>query len=90
MPGETSLPLIFDLVTQKEYVVMGVLIYYSETVLKSLCSLNPYERWNIASKGISPINEKKLKYNPDYCMTLDDYLLVIEKAGWFKLKKNTP
>ena len=73
------LPIINDMVTDQEFVSMGILVHYSSEVLKALCKLTPYERYTVLSRGrIKLINKEKL--SNDELLTYEQYMDAIHQT----------
>lgn len=47
--GEAPFPVVTDAVTDEPFVCFGHLVNFSESTLKALLSLNPYERWELVT-----------------------------------------
>lgn len=49
--NSSSMLVVKDLITDQEYIIVGIIVHYSSKVLSALCKLDPFERYAILSQG---------------------------------------
>jgi hypothetical protein len=75
-----EIPIVKNFIDGKEYIMFSVLIYFDKEILETLCKLNPYERYNIACRGLVIVRKDKPKLNTGRLLTFEDYVRILDSC----------